>query len=282
MLNDKLLKRRDNIKLIVSDMDGTLFRSGKTVSPETVDIINRVREKGIDFTVNTGRSYTWLGDFISYLGIDCPLISSNGCEITHGVTGERLYTAFLPTEYVERCADFLNKHRLSWHIETTEGWILPDYIDNMDPFPGFYPDVELNGFGYDKVKKTSEVNYDDIIPLKIIIWVTYGNEGEILGEMAKEMEGVDLLHTAGNIYELLPVGANKGSAFLRLCDIMKISPLECCTLGDFDNDLPMLEASGISVAMLNAPDYVRDKADIVTDTNNNDGVAKALKMLFLD
>jgi hydroxymethylpyrimidine pyrophosphatase-like HAD family hydrolase len=67
-----------------------------------------------------------------------------------------------------------------------------------------------------------------------------------------------------------------------MCRIMGIDPAECCTFGDFDNDLPMMEPSGISVAMANAPDYVRESADMVTDTNNNDGVAKALKTLFLE
>ncbi|MBQ6540044.1 MAG: HAD family phosphatase [Oscillospiraceae bacterium] len=281
MLSENILHKAKNIKLIVSDLDGTLFRSGKIISPETLDAVRLVREKGIDFTVNTGRSYTWLGGFIGYLGIGCPLISSNGCEITRGDTGERLYTAVFPEKHLDRCARFLSGSRLSWHIETADGWVLPDYIRNMDPFPGFYPDLELNGFSFDRVKTYSKAIIPDIIPLKFIIWIRYGNEGELLTELTKDMEGVDLLHSASNIYEILPSGVNKGSSFLRMCRIMGLDPSEVCTFGDFDNDLPMMESSGLSVAMKNAPDYVRARADMVTDTNNDEGVAKAIRRLFL-
>ena len=160
--------------------------------------------------------------------------------------------------------------------------MLPDYLHNMDMFPGFYPDLELNGFSEDRLWNIGNIRISDIVPLKLIIWITYGNEGELLTELTRGMEGVELLHSARNIYEILPVGTNKGSSFLRMCRIMGIDPAECCTFGDFDNDLPMMEPSGISVAMANAPDYVRESADMVTDTNNNDGVAKALKTLFLE
>ena len=105
MTSKILSERSKNINLIVSDLDGTLFRHGKTISRETIDVINRVRAKGIDFTVNTGRSFTWLGGFVDYLGIGCPLISANGSEITHGGTGERLFTARLSAESVGVCAE---------------------------------------------------------------------------------------------------------------------------------------------------------------------------------
>ena len=87
---------------------------------------------------------------------------------------------------------------------------------------------------------------------------------------------------AAALYELLPEGASKDKSFIRMCDFMGISPGQCCAMGDFDNDMKMMEASGLSVAMANAPEYMRRAADYVTDTNNNDGVAKAIEKLFLE
>lgn len=269
--------------MIVTDLDGTLFRSDKSVSEFTLEAIRRIREKGISFTVNTGRSYAWLGDFIPYFGIECPLICSNGCEIVHGGTGQRIYTASLSYQNTVKSISYCIGNRLSFFCETPEGWILPSYLDNMDKFIGFYPELPLNGFSFDRVISADDnTDLHDLTVLKVVVWVTFGNEGELMSRLASNMSGVELIHSARDIYELLPADNNKGKSFLKLCSFMNISPEECCALGDFDNDLPMLEASGLSIAMANAPEYIREKADYVTDTNNNDGVAKALNSLFLN
>lgn len=283
MRENILAEKVKNIKLIITDMDGTLFHSDKSVSDYTLETIKQIREKGIDFTVCTGRSYAWLGDYVPLLGINCPLIGSNGCEIVHGGTGERLYTASLDFENAASAISYCIDRKLDFFCETPDGWVLPYYLNNMDPFTGFYPDLPLNGFSLDKIISVKDKSQlEGLTVLKVVVWLTYGNEGELMRELASQMTGVELIHSARDIYELLPENNNKGKSFLKLCDIMSIDPSECCALGDFDNDLPMLNAAGISVAVDNAPSRIKDVVDFVTDTNNNDGVAKALNKIFLN
>lgn len=283
MQTETLAEKAKRIKLIISDLDGTLLHSDKSVSDYSLETIKRVREKGIYFTVNTGRSYEWLGEYIPHIGVKCPLVASNGCEIVHGGTGEHLYTASLGYENAAKSISYCLDHKLAFFSETTDSWILPSYLDNMDIFDGFYPDLPLNGFSMDKVVKVSDVNrLKELKILKVVVWIINGNEGELLAELTSHMTGVELIHTARNIYEILPENNNKGKSFLKLCDIMGIDPSECCALGDFDNDLPMLKAAGISVAVANAPSRIKDVVDYVTVTNNEDGVAKALNKIFLN
>lgn len=278
-----MFERARDIKLVITDMDGTLLHSDKSVSDYTLDVIKRIRQKGIEFTICTGRSYAWLGDYVPHLGITCPLIGSNGCEIVDGGTGESLYTASLGFENAAKAIGYCMDYKLDFFCETPDGWIIPNYISNMDPFPGFYPDLPLNGFSMDKtIRVKDKSQLERLTVFKVVVWITYGNEGELMRELASQMTGVELLHSARDIYEILPENNNKGKSFLKLCDIMGIAPSECCALGDFDNDLPMLKAAGISVAVANAPSRIRDAVDYVTDTNNNDGVAKALNKIFLN
>jgi len=280
---ESLNEKAKGIKLVITDMDGTLLHSDKSVSEFTLETIKRIREKGIDFTVCTGRSYAWLGDYVQHLGINCPLIGSNGCEIVHGGTGDRLYTVSLGFENAAKAIGYCIDHGLDFFCETPNGWIIPHYISNMDPFPGFYPDLPLNGFSLDKTIRVKEKSQLEALTVfKVVVWITYGNEGELMRELVSQMTGVELIHSARDIYEILPENNNKGKSFLKLCDIMGIDPSECCALGDFDNDLPMLSAAGISVAVANAPSRIKDAVDYVTTTNNEDGVAKALNKIFLN
>ena len=279
---DELRRRAEGIHLIISDMDGTLFRDDKTVSPYSVDIIKQIRQKGIYFTVSTGRSYVWMDRFLDLMGIDGAMITSNGCEIVDRGTGEWLYINALSRDNAERGFDLCIAYRLNFFAETTEGWIIPNYVPDMDSFAGFYKDLELNGYSLDKLTRVSSGSQArDKTVLKLLIWVERGDEGELMNQFVSEMEGVDCIHSASNIYELVPAGANKGSAFLKMCGIMGIKPEECCAIGDFDNDLPMMRASGLSVTVANAPDYIRAEADFVGESNNNDGPARAIQALFL-
>lgn len=279
---DELRRRAEGIRLIISDMDGTLFRDDKSVSPFTVDIIRQIRQKGIYFTVSTGRSYVWMDRFLDLMGIDGAMITSNGCEIVDRGTGKRLYINALSRDNAERGFDLCISYRLNFFAETTDGWIIPEYVRDMDSFAGFHKELELNGYSEDKLTRvTCGSQVRDKTVLKLLIWVERGDEGELMTQFVSEMEDVDCIHSASNIYELVPAGANKGSAFLKMCQMIGIKPEECCAIGDFDNDLPMMRSSGLSVTVANAPDYIRAEADYVGESNNNDGPARAIQALFL-
>ena len=107
---------------------------------------------------------------------------------------------------------------------------------------------------------------------------------DIYGKLACDLEkikGIYVTTSGRNCFEIMGEGVNKCSGVERLAAMHGIQMDEVMTLGDYYNDVPMLQAAGLGVAMGNAPEDVKACADYVTDTNENDGVAKAIEKFVL-
>jgi len=92
---------------------------------------------------------------------------------------------------------------------------------------------------------------------------------------------IDIIDSGFNFVEIVPRGVNKGTALKLVSDMLKIEQKDIIAFGDNENDIEMLQFAGTGVAMSNAPDHVKAKADIITDTNDNDGVYKILEKILL-
>lgn len=94
--------------------------------------------------------------------------------------------------------------------------------------------------------------------------------------------GMALVPSSPNIIDVLPADNTKASGLAFLADHLGIRLEECCVFGDFENDLEMFQAAGVSVAVENASTILKEKADFITESNDKDGVAKALEIMFAD
>ena len=98
----------------------------------------------------------------------------------------------------------------------------------------------------------------------------------------KKYEDLEVVSSSPNNFEVMNKGTSKGRAVKVLADILNINREEIMCLGDSENDLSMIEFAGLGVAMGNAEEFLKEKADYITDTNENDGVAKAIEKFVLD
>ncbi|HLR08856.1 MAG TPA: Cof-type HAD-IIB family hydrolase [Bacillota bacterium] len=240
------------IKLIALDMDGTLLNSDEEVSEYTKETIAKALEKNVRVVLSTGR---WLGSCYPYaeaLNLKSDLITCNGGEI---------WT--INKELVERHLFDEEKMNAMYEIARTLGmftWM-----------------VATDRIFYDEKP-------DD---LSSYAWLKFGcatTDKKVLDEFIEQIsyfEGLELTNSMPLNVEINPKGVNKANALRRVCRDLGLTMDQVMAAGDSLNDIKMIQEAGVGVAMGNAQEAIKKAADYITDTNDNDGVAKAIEKFVL-
>lgn len=247
-------------KLIVLDLDGTLLNSEKKISEGNLAALKRAREGGALIAFSTARSAGAMREYIAAVQPDI-LISNGGALVERN--GEILFNRQLSAESVrhiiKRCFE-LSDGKCEITIETDHGYFW-NYKPGCDFSRYETPDnvqhSDFTNFNYPAYKVTAEVE----------------REEEAL-RIAAEIPDCGTLSFRGEIWRRFAhTEATKRNALEHICGCLSIKPKEILAFGDDYNDLEMLEYC-TGVAMGNALEEVKAAAEFVTDTNDNDGVAK--------
>ncbi|MFV9510598.1 Cof-type HAD-IIB family hydrolase [Tepidibacillus sp. LV47] len=278
------------IKCIASDMDGTLLSSKQTVSEENRTVIKQAQKAGIEFVVATGRSYQEAIYLLQEAGISCPIISTNGAEI-RSETGERIASFPLQGDKARKIADYLDQKEMYYEVFTNEGTYIKDYqkglatiIDILSSANPYFDTDRFLENAKERIERGSVRVVDDYQPLfvdpnieilKILAFsLDVGKKKEVEQyllqfDVAVSSSGYDNL-------EITDIHAQKGLALEYFTRERKIKMEETMAIGDSYNDLSMFSRVGLAVAMGNANAEIKEKADQVTATNDENGVAKAI------
>lgn len=267
-------------KLIVSDMDGTLLNEEKQVSEQTKAAIRKLEMHGARFTIATGRIYPAAKVYSDDLGIDTPIICCNGAVIIDPVTNTVLYGSPISKEIGLKVIDICEAYGVYYHLYDLD----TIYSDRMERviayFDAFSKDLPEAYKVKTSVVTSTRSLFDDKTIYKIGLY--YDNTERAL-EMRKALEGISGatgFKSLETMYDVLAENTNKGTSLKRLCQILNLELEEVVAFGDNENDLEMLEAAGYGIAMGNAEDFVKEVADHVADTNDDDGVRIAIEQLF--
>ncbi|TFD99884.1 Cof-type HAD-IIB family hydrolase [Jeotgalibacillus sp. R-1-5s-1] len=242
------------IKLIALDMDGTLLRDDHSVSDENRAAIKSAQDQGVSVMISTGRPLVYCQEIVESLGLATYLITVNGSEIwdQHLNLIDRTK---IDSSHIEFMYNLAQKHNTNYWSSTVEGvW------NKRTSFPENIHDYQWLKFGF---------NIED---------------DEIRETIRKELESrkvLEITNSSPTNIEVNAAGINKAAAIRKVCDRLNITMDSVMAVGDSLNDLAMIRESGIGVAMGNAQDAVKDEADWVTDTNEHDGVAKAIRKFVL-
>lgn len=263
------------IKLFVSDIDGTLLVPKKKISARNIDAVKRMTDAGITVTIATGRMYRAALPIAQELGVNVPIITYNGALIK-SVDGEIIYENCLPENLVVEIVKFYEKR--GWHLQSYSEDIL--YVPTYNHFVEEYEasqKVQANVIGWDGMK---EKNFKVCKMLSIA-----DSEEENLRRMselkAEFGNKIDVTKSAPIFTEIVCPNVSKASAVKILAEKFGVARAEVLAIGDADNDLPMLKAAGISVAMGNATDEVKKSCDVITGLCEDDGFAQAVdKFVF--
>lgn len=273
-----------NIRLIATDVDGTLVNSEGKLTERTIQALNRLMQKGYWFTFATGRQADVMWKMQKDIPVNAPIICSNGGEVMDLVTGEVLYRDYIPLEVGRQFALFCARKGIDVLCRTPSvEWVNPGcrYLPKMEKRQR--EAVELGhtpqGIELIDVKEIDRMEGDFI---KFLCWVKNEEEEKAVEAFCAQEPAVDVTSSSVNVLEIVPTGNDKGSGLRRVCDFLNISPEQACVFGDFKNDLPMFQVAGMSIAVANAIEPLKAIADVVTGSNDEDGLAQAVEQYFLN
>lgn len=259
-------------KLICSDVDGTLLRDDKSFSERNKETIKRViNERGIKFMIVTGRMYSAIAEFYNELGVDgiasClngALLYENGkIIISHKIDRDVALGVYKLSKQFG--LDMISINDDLWYSENHSGFL----YETKRPI--YRKDSILSDFN--SLLKSVDMN-------KLLFMSEDKEKLKALRTSLMERYKDATYYYSDDFLEIMPPHVNKGSAIDDISRYLNIDKSEIMAIGDDYNDKEMLEKAGFSFAMGNAPDIIKNSARFITDTNENDGVAKAIERVF--
>ncbi|MDQ0199598.1 Cof-type HAD-IIB family hydrolase [Neobacillus ginsengisoli] len=264
-------------KMIVLDLDDTLLTDDLTISPRTKQALMDAQASGVKVVLASGRPTFAMYSIAEELRLKdygSFILSYNGAKITNCQTGEELFSSTLPPETVHRLYD-LSRRENVW-IHTYIGDTIITESANQ------YTNIEGEITGLEIVKVDSFVDSVTDPVVKVLMVETSAKLEAVEKKLQQELAGeLSIMRSKPFFLEFLEKGVTKGSSLHHLIGKLGIKREEVIAMGDSYNDLAMIEFAGLGVAMGNAPDDIKQKADYVTDTNMNDGVAKVVEKFVL-
>jgi Cof subfamily protein (haloacid dehalogenase superfamily) len=264
-----------HIRLVASDIDGTLLHDDGTLSARTIDVLTRIYDGGTQIVLATGRPVRWLRQLYDQLPEPLPAICANGAVVYDPDTDEVVLANPLSVDLLrdvtERLRESIPDVALAVEVEDgrrfwyEEKWPLHWDAEHDSVRVLTTPD-ELTSVPAVKLLARSALHEPDEF---------YELVSRTLGTVAESTHS-----SSSSLVEISAVGVTKAAALAWLCEREGFTADQVLAFGDMPNDIPMLTWAGRSVAMGNAHPAVREIADEVTLTNDEDGVAAYLEKLF--
>lgn len=272
-----------NIKMIGLDMDGTLLTTEKRLTAYTKSVLEKALAQGIEIVLSTGRSITGIPKEILEMPGMKYAVTINGAKVVEIKNKKILHENTLSMDTALQLLDIVSEYDAMREA----------FIDNVcysneeqlkhanDYFehPRTAEYIWQSRVGVDDIKATVQ---EKQMPVDKVNGIFRSEEDKADAyERLIKVPGVVVVSSLGNNWEINSEGTDKGSALLKLGEILGIKREEIMACGDGMNDKVMLEAVGLGVAMANADEDVKAVADYVTDSNDEDGVAKAIEKFAL-
>jgi Cof subfamily protein (haloacid dehalogenase superfamily) len=280
------------ISIIASDMDGTLLNEEMQISSANADAIKQAQAAGVHFAVATGREYREAKPLLEAFGLSVPLITLNGAAI-FDVDGKPLDMVPITKPSAILIMHQLEKAGLYYEITTNEGVVsnsrtrriqtVSRLLETVNPDTPFKLAVAMSSARVELMNIRYVDNYQVLIDdpkIQVLKFVAFGENGQ------KGLQPVrDALHAKVDVaisssfennIEINSPRAQKGIAVQHFADELNIPMSQVMTIGDNMNDASMLKVAGVSYAMGNAIPEIKQLANHLTVTNNEDGVAKAI------
>lgn len=280
----KDLKKIDKMKykLVVTDMDGTLLNSEKKISGENLKAIKRLKEKGVKFAIATGRLDTMIKSYLKEIENDSPVICCNGALIRNILKDEFYYANDIENKDCLKVSEICNKYSVPF-VLYGEHTVYSNSVNFK--IKSLY-DYNSKVCEEDKVKINIASNIFDEFNgkeriFKILVISDDSKTFEKIKNEINSITGLVAYKSDVNFLDVMHSGVDKGDALNKLSQIMNIKREEIIAIGDNHNDVGMLKNAGYSIAMENGENVAKDAADYITCSNDEDGVAKALNLLYI-
>lgn len=269
-------------KLLALDMDGTLLRSDKTISPSTVEALRRATEAGVICALATGRAISELADYERDLTgiVRCACLLSGG-QVADLVTGESYAVRPIGAELVQRIAE--RGHAVDAMVQLfTDSCAVMARAD-VERMPelgqGIYQSLAYErGLLVDDIVAWAAEHGSEVLKANMhhVDEASLAGSWEVLRPLPLSLAGGESL-----TIEMTAEGVTKGTGLADLCAHLDIVPSEVVCVGDSENDLASLSMAGLSVAMGNACPSVLEATDETVADNDHDGIAELVERWLL-
>jgi|GEM_PF-388201 len=269
------------IKMIVTDLDGTLLNSANTISDKNIQAFKIAKNHGVIPVVATGRIENEALIFAQAIGAGDYVISGNGGVVKDHINKKMVHEVDMDKKVIHEFLELFDTYdEVYCQAHTTLGCVCTEKT-----FPW------MDNAGWAKAY-VDEYKHQQIVVKDIEDFVTEKNLGisKFVLSSANEPNLKDIMEKAGKIngivllrpmvfcIECIPIGVNKGLGIIKLCDYLGIELKEVMVIGDSDNDQEMFEIAGpVKVAMGNANSRIKELATYVVSSNDEDGVAEAIE-----
>ncbi len=270
------------IRLIALDLDGTTLTPENTLTERTKQALSKAASFGAEIVPVTGRCFKSLpqelleiddGQCIRYA------VTSNGAQIRDIKTGETIYENYIAPSSTEEMKKILDKLEVMIEVYVKgSAYIEMAYYKKVAKGEVTYRDrnyVLNTRLPVRGVRQLLEVHKGKVE--KVAVYFDPGLSHEMLKQTMRQMEHVSITSSGPNNVEMMAENCSKAGTLQVLCRRLGLPMEEVMAAGDSQNDLEMLRAAGLSVAMGNAEENVKAMADWVTDRNDQDGLAKAIE-----
>jgi len=269
------LNEAPQFKLLVADIDGTLVTSDREITPRVKDAVRRAQAKGVRVCLATGRIWPSAQPYFRVLGADPPAILYNGGLIYDFVADKVLRRVPLAYEHARAVLEILREvPQVQPHLYVADRV----YTGRVNEFTK----------AYRRKDRIHVEEVGDLIaflpaePMKILIIGPRAHLTTVFDRIAALPLRINAVFSEETYLEILPSGSSKGAALVEMANALRI-PLEATiAVGDNLNDLEMIQAAGLGVAMGNALPELQSQAGYVTSTNDEEGLAEVIHRFILE
>lgn len=265
-------------EIIVLDIDGTLVNSKKEITDRTQKALTRLQAAGKKVALASGRPVQGIMPYAHALRLDSfggYVLAYNGGCVIDARSNEVIYSKNFPNKIIPDICKELKGTNVTVNTYENDRIILGNAINR-------YSDVEAKIIGLETKFVDDFASYVTFNINKLLL---AGEPAEILRlekHFSEKYKGVIGVFRSEEFFlELVPLGINKARSIEVLLNKLKLTEQQCIACGDAYNDVTMIQYAGLGVAMGNAVDEVKEAANLVTDTNDRDGVAKVVEKYML-
>ena len=262
------MKDNLDIKIAFFDIDGTLTNSKQEITQKTIETLNKAYNKGIKIVLCSGRTNSYVCNYLKQLNGAKYSISSNGAEIYDYENKINLFEDKMDFLEVKYLWEYCENNKLSIVINTIGERYANKYT--------LRPDSKVFVDNIDFLEKENI--------FQVVITDNNYSNMKVLEEKIKDLKNTNVINyshdylknkdNGNHWFDIVKTNVNKGNAIKYLLNKLNINSNDAICFGDSVNDIDMFNECGIKVAMGNALDDIKDIATYVTDTNDNDGIAK--------
>lgn len=268
------------IKAVFIDIDETLTNSQREVTEKTKLEIKKCVENGVKIILTSGRSRREAMDFQEQIGTSPYIVSSNGASAYDAENGVEIYNERIDPQMLLQ---------LIKHSRENGYRIKLNYKDLLVMNEAAYPDEKDKEVSYEELERVAVeeqvvqcvITSTDFEKMKVFRdYIKNECVGIAVANESKRFKNPDLKPSRNYYCDVASVKVSKGNAVKAVCEYFEIKPEEIVTIGDGENDLSMFELTPNSVAMGNSLPEIKEKANYVTASNDEDGVAKVLGFII--